>query len=61
MGCGCGRPAGAGRRTHRKVLGWLVTGPDGQEYGPFLTQMEARQTLTAIGGGKLAAVEGDNM
>jgi len=59
MGCGCGKPAAAGRRTYRRVTGWLVTGPDGQQYGPYMNQMEARQTLTAIGGGTLAAVEAD--
>lgn len=56
MGCGCGKPGPAGARQYQKIAGWKVTGSDGQEYGPYLTQNEARTTLTMIGGGTLEAV-----
>lgn len=57
MGCGCSKPGGASARSHRRVSGWKVEGPDGQIYGPYLTQHEARTTLTMIGGGRIFPVE----
>lgn len=52
MGCGCG----GGKASRGAPTQYKVTGQNGQSYGPYLTQTEARIKLQEIGGGVMTPV-----